>query len=498
MVASRAARTGLRVAIVVAGLVLLPAQAGIADSSDAPAVKLKVGIPQAELDRLRADARSAGAAAAQPPAKPQRAARRARFADRTPRSRPSLAEAASSSRQAVAAGAPPVSVRAAPIADLPNARLVADCFAGHGVETDLGRVHNRFTYCQRVPISAEYWEIDGTGVPVEHVGTTTAKLEVFSQGDDRDRRIRVFARIQEDSVSYDWEPWDQLFVAPNVPLSLIGECIGGFRICAALRGPATQPWVVWDNNDDWHYWDIYNRDRFAEGRDRISYNQWFVQLYSDGPKYRTREPGGTIPRWVRCDSAEYFRRGKAEYPHACIFSEAISRLTYTIGGEHNSIALHIFDAQGRPNTTIPFLAPYPEPQPRDKRIPGEYVEGNDDVPGLHRIVPRLHWFQYWANREHVKGACYKRGAYRHEYLQTGLPQRPVSGVEDCDEYPFASTLEGAAHHFWDFSVKAVPYSENRSAGSKLNNHYINDRVLAWDSSLPSPDETNDRFYVEID
>lgn len=86
---------------------------------------------------------------------------------------------------------------------------------------------------------------------------------------------------------------------------------------------------------------------------------------------------------------------------------------------------------------------------------------------------------------------------------TGLP-RPTAEGQQCDEYPFGSTLEGAAHPRWDFSVRWVPQAENGSAGGVLNqSFYFDDRILRWE---PAPGEdplnpygvTNDPFWVNIE
>jgi len=409
------------------------------------------------------------------------------------------------SRQAVAADPQPESspravnqLAATPIGEQPDQNLVNECFNGSGVEGNRGRVHNRFTHCQRAGILVDYWEVDNSGVPVEHRGTTTAKIELFTQGDETQRRVRVFARLEKDSVDYDWGVIDNIFTAPNVPLSLIGQCLQSVEVCHATRSSATMPWVVWDNSTSWAYWDVYNHEEIAEGRDLISFNQWTVEYFTDGGGFQTLIRGRTAPRIVRCDSATYFNRFGTPLPQACVFDEVIPHLNYQLGSTHHSVAFHIFTAQFHPNDTYPTLVPPGVPPPRDKRIPGRYIADNPDAPGLHRITDVLHPGQVLANRQHVEGACFKTGPNRDEYLDTGLPVRPNTPAEQCDEYPFASTLEGAAHPFWDFSVKAVPQTDNSVAGGLLITYYVNDRVLAWDADLDDPDEVNDRFYVNIE
>jgi hypothetical protein len=82
--------------------------------------------------------------------------------------------------------------------------------------------------------------------------------------------------------------------------------------------------------------------------------------------------------------------------------------------------------------------------------------------------------------------------------ERGLPpalQTDTANGEECDEYPFRTTLEGAANPDWDFSVRAVNGKQNGSAGQTLMIYMRNHRILAWDATLPA--EYNDRFYVQI-
>ncbi|MDT9688862.1 choice-of-anchor P family protein [Streptomyces sp. P9(2023)] len=183
-------------------------------------------------------------------------------------------------------------------------------------------------------------------------------------------------------------------------------------------------------------------------------------------------------------------------PKACVFLEAIPRLTYNLDSKARAVAEHIQQAQNHPNDTYPLLVPTGTPPPRDKRIPGKYIAGDPYAPGLHRITPELHP-ESKDNENHKDGACYLKGPYQDMYWDTGLPTPPLPPDEQCDEYPFRSTLEGAANDYWDFSGKAVPRRDNASAGGELLWYYLNDRILAYDFELPSPRDINDRFYVEI-
>ncbi|MEU1122981.1 NucA/NucB deoxyribonuclease domain-containing protein [Streptomyces sp. NPDC005899] len=472
-------------------------------------ITMKVGISQKELSGLRAQARQArarGATSLPVPAPTVQSSKRPASGEASARSVwPALTLLSGQQMSDAAAAANPqppapagdaVPFVAAPITERPDAALNEACFKGDNVETGIGRVYNRFTYCTRYNIKVVYWSIDNKGIPIEEEGTTSAKLEVFAQGDDHERRARVFAQIQKDSVDYDWGPIDNIFVAPNVPLSLLGQCVQDSDVCHATRGSYTMPWATWDNNPDWAWWDTYNHEQVSEGRDKISYNQWTVEFFTDNQEYKTLTRGRTPGRMLRCDSAAYFNLGKAKYPKACVFSEVTPYLTYTLGSTHHAVAEHIDAAHNRPNTTYPLLAAPGVPWPRNKYIPGKYIAGNPDAPGLHRITKKLHPVESKANKDHKDGACFKTGPQRLTYLDTGLPTRPPSG-EQCDEYPFASTLEGAGHPKPDFSVKSIPATDNRVAGGMLRKYYVDDRILAWDASLPRPYQTNDRFYIHI-
>ncbi|MFJ8387705.1 NucA/NucB deoxyribonuclease domain-containing protein [Streptomyces sp. NPDC094438] len=467
----------------------------------------KIYFTKAELDHIRKEGRQraeAGLPATKPKA-PQ-TAHRPTGSDSPAAQPPALdfAQAEKLTRQSAAqhgqtsdggtssAGAAAVSA-AAPIGTTPDDALVKECF-NKDSETEFGRVLNRFTYCNRHQTSVEFYEIDD-GVP-NKVGTTDFTYETFAQGDNTSRRIRTFARVQEDSVHYHWNWWDDIFTAPNVNLDLMASCVDNFELCHASLGPVSMPFVVWDNNNDWYYWDVYNHENKGQGRDRILNTRWYLEFWGEGGGYTTVQRGHTAARWTRCDSADYFSRGTAKYPQACIFSEVVPRLTYETASEYRSVAFHIFEAQEHPNGTYPLLVPPGVPRPRDKRIPGKYIAGDATAPGLHRIREGVDP-EYKDNGDHKDGACYKKGPYKNEYLDTGLPVPPDTATEQCDEYPFASTLEGAANPYWDFSVKAVPSPDNSKAGTKLGSYYVDDRILSWDPSLPDAMNTNDRYYVHI-
>jgi hypothetical protein len=220
------------------------------------------------------------------------------------------------------------------------------------------------------------------------------------------------------------------------------------------------------------------------GRDEVGAHMAEIQVYTDTDKFQTDQPAILGKRLVRCDSARYFSSAR---PESCVYIEDVSRVEYSTASDSPNlgVAQHIKDAFANPDSTYPSGT--------GKKFPGEYT-GTLANQGLHRLTESIHKAKMDANTAHKDAACSSTG----EYDTTGLPVllQPTLG-EDCDEYPFRSTLEGAASPDWDFSVRAVNSTQNQSAGGSLAGFYNTDRILAWDQDMPYPYDTNDQFYVQI-
>lgn len=373
------------------------------------------------------------------------------------------------------------------VGDTPPAVLEQLCFDPANTVTQFTVMFDRYTYCTRQPFTIDYWEVDPvTGAKQDHLGTSSGRMEIFGQNYTDTRSTRQFARIQKDSVSYDWGWFDNLWTAPGIDLSLNGECEAALTTCSTLQPAATMTWGTWNNNTTWFKW---NSNSSATdpmwGRDKIGAHYVKMHAYTDTPEHRTEQPAVVGTRPVRCDSATYFSTYR---PETCVYLETIARLEYSTAADspNKEVAQHIRDAFANPDAT------YPTSQ-YSKVIPGMY-DGTYAGAGLNRLTATLHQEQMDANESHKNAACSQTG----DYATTGLPYNlePKTG-QDCDEYPFRSTLQGAASPDWDFSVRAVDSTQNRSAGGSLSAFYESDRVLAWDANLPTPYDTNDVFYVQI-
>jgi hypothetical protein len=132
-------------------------------------------------------------------------------------------------------------------------------------------------------------------------------------------------------------------------------------------------------------------------------------------------------------------------------------------------ANHILAAQTNPNNTIP------------PAFPTKFIPGAPGTSPLHRITDQAYPEAQWVanNRSQANATC-----------NTYFPGYAAQGLQ-CDEYPFATTLEGAANMANGYSVLPIAASDNQSAGGSLGNWYSARRILGVG-------DHHDPFFVQID
>jgi hypothetical protein len=133
------------------------------------------------------------------------------------------------------------------------------------------------------------------------------------------------------------------------------------------------------------------------------------------------------------------------------------------------VAQHIKTAFTSPEDTYPYMSA--------KKVPGQTPKDP-----LHRTVNKTRRDD---NRKAAVKQCrrYWGAGYSH------------GGTRECDEYPFATTYEGAAEHDYDadakkfnFSVRPIPEDDNGAGGDLLTGFYAKNRIL---------DGMDDGFIVKI-
>ncbi|GAA3122908.1 hypothetical protein GCM10020254_82520 [Streptomyces goshikiensis] len=140
-----------------------------------------------------------------------------------------------------------------------------------------------------------------------------------------------------------------------------------------------------------------------------------------------------------------------------VFTEARVELVMSLKDPAvDQSARHILDAQQLPERTFPSWA--------GKTVPGA-------TEPLHRLIDKD---KQEKNREKAIATCNDVwGDYKGTTLQ-------------CDEYPFASTKEGAAAPGNRFSARLIDGTDNETGGRKLNEMFTLNRILDGDA-----------FYVKI-
>lgn len=178
---------------------------------------------------------------------------------------------------------------------------------------------------------------------------------------------------------------------------------------------------------------------------------------------------------LRWDAATYLANstggGNPARKGAATFSY-LPTLTYSAkeGAEEKAVAEHIRTAFTAPLDTNPYMSA--------KNVPGQ-----DTKTPLHRLVEQTR------KDDNRKAAVRQCKRYWGEGYAWG-------GTRECDEYPFATTYEGAAQADHDseakpfnFSVLPVAKADNGAAGGLLLGFYAKNRLV---------DGLDDGFMVKID
>lgn len=349
---------------------------------------------------------------------------------------------------------------------IPGGEEVTQCLTSDGANNKFGRIHNRFLWCQRWQLEAKRFQEGKFGTRL--VASVTLRYSAVAYGrDDGNRGITVFFR--GDSATY-W-PTPKGYIRPESMLYQRVGCYGesGCGETAAHTGKQIKDWI-----GSWTSFHLTSDGTGSVLPDKVRRHEWFFNGYVIDSWNLRLTDHDSDRRTIRCDSATNFglqRRG------ACIFDDVIPHLQYSLNDSKvDEVAQHIKCAQDEPfcvRNGIPFRT-YPR-MDRPKSIPGKFDPADrNDQRALHRINasrknpdPR-----YTANRNTVRSTC--------ATLPTDIYDTSIG--QECDEYPFASTAEGAAcceppAFDWDFSVLGVSKSDNGCAGNALKKYYRDDRIL---------------------
>ncbi|MFS1299376.1 LamG-like jellyroll fold domain-containing protein [Streptosporangium longisporum] len=218
-------------------------------------------------------------------------------------------------------------------------------------------------------------------------------------------------------------------------------------------------------------WTINSPKNTGTGKNLISACMIVPTLRYTSP-VTNATPGGDVTRdisiqypVVRCDTSELIEK----YTGGCIFTDVspvlIFDATKNVGIKEST--KHVWDAYYHPEWTYPLLA--------GKKVPGRAPNGllhrtvEGAVPGLED-PDEAPSGTIKANRDHSISKC------REKWPMVN----PKPDGLDCDEFPFASTMEGSLSANGNYSVRYISNSDNRTSGNQLGVFYQRMRRLGQD------------------
>ncbi len=304
---------------------------------------------------------------------------------------------------------------------------------------------NHFASCGLFRMGIDYFECINNRCEI--TGRDIFRVGVLGRG------VRGARNMQFQVELYDWMSTGR--VLRNQPLRIDVQCLS-YPNAECLNNPSggvtkyITEWVANGRVDFLH-------DTSAspgEGIDGISYHDFRPLAEVVNNASLVLMPTGGY----RCDTATYASGG------GCIFDKVQATFSYSLTDPSvTAVAQHILQAQEAPWTTKPGGV--------GLVIPGSKASG---VPlrRLYHDSARIS-----LNRDTSKRVCDENWPGYATF--EGLSQ-------DCDEYPFARTYEGAAlrslepNSIYSFSAKPLDRTQNRLAGGAYGRWLTEDHILDGD------------------
>ncbi|TMR92540.1 DNRLRE domain-containing protein [Nonomuraea basaltis] len=166
------------------------------------------------------------------------------------------------------------------------------------------------------------------------------------------------------------------------------------------------------------------------------------------------------PHTFRCDSS----RSITFYSSGCVLSTLRPVLIFDENNANEFFAArHVWTALYDQGITYPKVGSGPA-----KKIPGGFIPHAPSCANL-------------CLRRSTSKAVEK--ANRYVAISECRKIRPYVKPDSCDEYPFATTLQGAGQQNtgYNYSVAIIPETQNCSQGATINQWYQRNRILDLDS-----------------
>lgn len=334
------------------------------------------------------------------------------------------------------------------------------CISTPGATSDAGAAISKKQYCRVQFLLLRKLRVNSDNT-LTVLGTINARV-VMVQGTDStasnprtDRGAFGYLRLDEITTSGDY----------NNPVTILNasvQCVPGTGCVQSGSIGAGRAVSDWQNiaNDEA---DVYSVPA-GSGVDTKGFGSVRIRAAaSDGSGVAPE--AFSLSNQIRCDSATYISR-----PQGCIIMGVIDEFAMSTGDNNVwESAQNILEGWWTPANTLPVVA--------GKKVPGRGPEAALWPNGQVRTPTTLHRIYYDTttqtnNRNLAVNMCkFFWGAnYATAYI---LPR-------SCDEFPFASTREGAANANGNYVVKVITATDNTNAGRALGIWESNHRILDGD------------------
>ncbi|MEU7457539.1 DNRLRE domain-containing protein [Streptosporangium roseum] len=297
------------------------------------------------------------------------------------------------------------------------------------------------------------------------------------RGDAKPRQIAVWTSLNNFAAVQDWKPttaYDndviRVEMKPNSDPDNSSTCV---RTDGDDRRDTIENWKKRD-----HDLSIFQSTNANLAKSRIAactLRPWLIYEKAFGKAGDSRvamwnRPEGRIfksaednaPK-VRCDSKARGGWKQPYYKNGCVFLGASALYTMYTGDPNNqAVAQHIHDAYWKPDITLP------------KRLGGKQIPGNWDDPNEDTRKPLTYLSpNTWVDGKNLKGA---NKAEKDRACATPEVAAGKKPNYECDEFPFASTHEGAGAGTGQYSVRYIDGTQNGHAGTDLRMFYARYRI----------------------
>jgi hypothetical protein len=294
-------------------------------------------------------------------------------------------------------------------------------------------------------------------------------VTTIGYGSERNRQVQFLTQIDHISVTAqvdDNPPEPSPLLAAATLVGVTNDCAPLVQVgdCTPQVGNGSATTVVrtlqgWNNVN--YFSTIMNSDAPAAttlNPDRLGYLDFWNTVSVTWPLEAGTKTGKSDSQTVRFDTTTYLNLNGN---NGAIFNKVRPILNFPVNDPFWAPMLesaqHYQDAMTHPETTVPIVP--------GKQIPG--IIGGDPLT-------RLYYDQAWRddNRSTAVATCVQEFGPNY-----------TDGGKQCDEFPFASTQQGAsaAHNPQrNFSVRAITGDDNEAAGRWLGAWYSYDRILDGD------------------